>query len=1187
MEEKQQPAPRTHRGRKILLGIFLAFAGLVVLLFVALKIYLASPYPAAELSRILSASLGTPVVVAGIESSGATIYLKGVRVPNPPAFPAGNLLYADSLAIAPEWRSLFTQKRSFRLIDLNGIRVDALQNSRGDWNFSPIQRRLASQKPSATETAVRHLTLEKGALSINGQVLQDISLELFNFSSKGARDSSVALYFEDPWRNRYDVKGRTRPGPTPAVDVTVNADTVSLASIISSLPPSTRKSVRGGVGKLAVHAALADGVVSCDGRLDFRDLRVFAGGTEIPLAGRLTVAGDYSQKKDEATVRNAVLALEHLGTIRGTGSASDLRHQRRFRAELALDEADLSRLPFLLPQRERARTSVGGKIGCRTVRLAGSATAGLTEASGAVLLRDATLKRDGRTVFSGLGATVELQRADGRIVTTGRAAARAAAGSALVEKLEAQFDATLSPKLKPLAARVSLPVLRFEETDLTGRVAYDASFLAPYTVSADLPSATLVSFNRFLEPYAVKFTGGSGTLSLSGTGRSAADFSATVRCRIAGATGVRGDKAFSLGTGATDSAFRKKGKDVAAAGKIQLSALDVAGKKGDADFSYKLAGNVVTLENGSARFAGSDISFATLVAAVPRKEGNAYAVSVDVKGGGLRQGALELKGCTGSVRGRYVAEAAAAWLEGDASLAAQSLLWHGKSAGAPAARFSLTRGGGKGAVTGTLFGGGVDADVAFQPAVPDEWHFNVKGAGAQLKPLLDFAAPGKVPAVADGTVDVRADGSYSRRAGINCRFQVTGKGIALKGGGGKSVLSGGGVALAGALAGEKLTVTSGELLPGPKASLRFQGEVDKVFSPQRVGRLTFSLPRTAVNDLIGPFMNLMPRLVQESNTDGALAADGTLALRDGKELLEGTIVLDDVRLDDPAQKLQVSGVKGKIPVSLDLAGKEAGKPGAGLSVSRENYPRLLQQLQQPGASASTVTIAKVAYGTLELGAVTMDLQAERGLTEIRSLRTSLYDGLILGKGTVSMKQGGTFRFDLLANGVSLKKLCNAVPNIKGYISGRIDGFLSVTGTGKGLKGLVGYTDLWARSGKGERMVVSKEFLQRLSNQKLSGFFFSSDRPYDKAEIRALLQDGDLTFQVLDIEHTNLFGVRDLSVSIVATQNRIALDHLLASIQQAATRGKAATGPAPTEAPQQAPSAAPPAAAPAEEFKWQD
>src|SRR6185369_4877379 len=193
---------------------------------------------------------------------------------------------------------------------------------------------------------------------------------------------------------------------------------------------------------------------------------------------------------------------------------------------------------------------------------------------------------------------------------------------------------------------------------------------------------------------------------------------------------------------------------------------------------------------------------------------------------------------------------------------------------------------------------------------------------------------------------------------------------------------------------------------------------------------------------------------------------------------------------------------------------------------------------------------------------------------IHSLSASLYQGTLFGKGDVTARQGIHYRGDLLVNDLSLKQLCNAFPKIRGYISGRVDGIASLTGEGTGKAALMGFSELWTREGSGEKMHVSKEFLQRLSGKKLRGFFFRNDRPYDLAEIKATLESGYLTFEALDILHTNLLGVQDLSVTVAPTSNRIALDRLFSAIKQAEASGKAATADkAPTDPPVET------------EFKW--
>jgi len=162
---------------------------------------------------------------------------------------------------------------------------------------------------------------------------------------------------------------------------------------------------------------------------------------------------------------------------------------------------------------------------------------------------------------------------------------------------------------------------------------------------------------------------------------------------------------------------------------------------------------------------------------------------------------------------------------------------------------------------------------------------------------------------------------------------------------------------------------------------------------------------------------------------------------------------------------------------------------------------------------------------------------------------------MMGSGFLLYGNGFQYGADLVVHDVSLRLFCESFPAIKGYITGRVDGVISLLNVKGGIGGLAGYVDLWTRSVKGEKMSVSKDFLQKLAGKKLRGFLFTNDRAYDTGEISAFLRNGFLTFERLDISHTNLLGMKDLSVTVVPVQNRISLDHLLDSIRQAAARGK--------------------------------
>jgi hypothetical protein len=281
-------------------------------------------------------------------------------------------------------------------------------------------------------------------------------------------------------------------------------------------------------------------------------------------------------------------------------------------------------------------------------------------------------------------------------------------------------------------------------------------------------------------------------------------------------------------------------------------------------------------------------------------------------------------------------------------------------------------------------------------------------------------------------------------------------------------------------------------------------------------------------------------------------------------------------LEVPSQKLSIASLNGTIPFALDLSGKGTADAPGKISFSRENYSRLLTLMQKGGKVGQGFTIGRVRFGTTEFASTTLAIKGENGLTEIRSLQSQLFQGALLGLGFVRYRGGMQYGADLLVHDLSLRELCNSYPAINGYMSGRVDGVVSLYGEGKGLNDLKGFVEFWTRNSREEKMLVSKEFLQKLAGKKLKGMFFQNDRTYDRGEIAAYMEGGYLTFKTLDISHTNFLGIRDLSVSVAPVQNKIGLDHLLASIREAASRGKAAAG-----------GGEEPAAPAATEFKWEE
>jgi hypothetical protein len=142
---------------------------------------------------------------------------------------------------------------------------------------------------------------------------------------------------------------------------------------------------------------------------------------------------------------------------------------------------------------------------------------------------------------------------------------------------------------------------------------------------------------------------------------------------------------------------------------------------------------------------------------------------------------------------------------------------------------------------------------------------------------------------------------------------------------------------------------------------------------------------------------------------------------------------------------------------------------------------------------------------------------------------------------------------ILLKSLSLKKLCEGIEPIKGYISGKVDGIAQIKGSGGGISQLIGKADFWTYSTDNEKTEISKEFLHKIGGPSLKTYL--GDRSFDKGIMSLYLQDGFVIFKELEISHKNLIGIKDLSVKVAPFNNKISIDHLMWTIIEAAQRAK--------------------------------
>ena len=1052
--------------KKILLYSIFAFTALALLVPAVIKKYLATPHAASHISRMLSDTLGQPVVIQNIAISDGALQLKGLSLANPDDFPLSKLLSIDSLTIKPMWFKLLSGTRTFEKIAVEGITVDVRRSAAGVWNFNQLQRRLTSSTPSSAELFIRQLAITNGTLQVNDQKIAGLNLNISNLATKGSEKSGFNLEFDDPGQNHYALSGKARLSKDPELEIALSSSSISLKSLSDLLKIKSVYLPEKGTAKLQLSADLRKGKIRSSGEMSFNSAVMPAVGRGDAFSGKLSLSADYDLQKDHLTLENFTLHLNKLLAVRASGSVKELKLARHFVIDVGTDEIDIGKIAPLIPELEHRKIVIGGKLGKSSLHLSGNAVDGITSAKGNLGFSHGLLIQDKRLFFNDLSVTAAVSSTGDYLTVTGKVMQPQSEGGSILETLDVPYKVTLNRHFKTVTARLPALSARAQGISFTGSLSY-----------AD------------------------GTALLE---------NATVKAR---------DLALVLG-------------------------------------------------RLSARIPVKQVLSATV----------RYPVTADFSGCDMRRGAALLKKVSGTIRGAYAYNPSAKWLEGTAKLNVEKVAWQGKETGAAMVHTVFSESGGTADFKAALLGGSVQGDALFNPfALQDKVVFKINAQGIQLAGVNKYAGLKGDTAFSGGTLDALCNGSYSLSTGLFCHIEAQGKNIVVTGTAGKKVLSAGGIKIDADVTGKKLVINEALLTTGKDVAVKASGAIENAFLPERQGRIAFTVPRTSCTAIVDSFLNILPRSLQEATVEGSIAVEGAVNLQEGKILVDGAVSLAHITIDAPTEKIKVSGINGVLPLSLDLAGKAAVKTPSSSSFNRQNYDTLAKQLHQTAEKGDTITISSSSFGGLRVDSVKIRLRAARGVTEIISLDSSLYEGALLGKGFITVQKGILYRGDVLFDNLSLVQICKAFPAITGYLSGKIDGIVSIQGKGKQLSDITGFTEFWARETSAEKMLVSKEFLQRLSGKKLSGFFFSSDRSYDQAGITAALENGFLTFDTLDISHTNFLGVRDLSVSIAPSQNRIALDHLLNSIKEATVRGKGAAGAAGKEVPSDAP--------PATEFKW--
>lgn len=1138
----------------------LGMAGLYGILALASR----SPGVAARLSRYASAQLDHQVTIGGVRFTGGSIRLHDVTLQNHPAFGGGKLATSRSVILTPDWRYLLRGERRIALLAVDHLHITIDKDRTGTWNFQRLAGVL-SRGGGGAELSVRQLRLRHVTLRVQGVSLENLDLDVHDLSTRGTERGRIVVAGTDGGGNPFRLEGSGNLGAPAGGELVVSARNLSPMRLLGR-----RRIKHVDLGQAAVtlqaRVVAARDVVTVAGTADVRGLGVSLGGTTVPVTIGVAAAGRYLRGADAAFVDSCTIEVGGRARLHLRAAVREVRSRRAFTATLRADPAEIAPLYRLLPPELRRELEVRGRVQRAQVEIAGDAAGGVTIGTGTLVVAGGAVMQAGMAVARDLSLTAQLHRTGEGWQVRGNATT--GTGDALLQRLHSPFAVTFSPRFAPVRAAAAPLAAEVLGVPVSGSVIYRRG-VKPLRVRLATAAVSLADLRH---PWwrRLGVTAGRGRLALEATGEPA-QFTGTASLAVTGLEATVAGKAMAAATGRIEGTFARSGGSTSVRGEAACLGARLAGREGTFSFAYRLDGDTLRLTDLQAALGEGHVAIAAVQGNLPlarRKDGvTRTPVRLRVEGLSARRGPLAIQGMAGRVDAEFVVAGAKRWLQGDGQLAADLLLG-GTEPGPVRARLQFDRGGMAANLAGSVAGGELAGAARVDPfASSPEPAFTLVLSGLHAERLPPLAKGTASYRATGGVLAARLSGEYRGGSGLRGQLEVTGDRLEVTGKQGRKLLTAGALRAVGDLGDDLLRVTEFTATVGAGAVLRGSGTVAHPLAASRSGHLSFAMPPTALEGVLTTFINVLPRALQEGTASGSIGAVGDVVIAPGRVVLQGRLSLAGAGLEIPSQRLTISGITGTVPVSLDTAAtvRYPKRP----ELHRETFASRFASLAMPAAAAERCTIERIRFGAVELGKTSLALRAGAGLTEVVALRSHLFRGTLAGEGYFSYGRNMGYGGNLMVGDLSLTALCNAYPPLKGYLSGKVDGFLSLSGSDTGMTGVNGFVHVWAHGGRDERMQVSREFLQKLAGKKLKGIFFSTDRPYDRGEIKGYLEQGYLTFHTLDISNTNMFGIRDLSVTVAPVQNRIALEHLIAAIGEAATRGttagpEAATPPVETE-----------------------
>lgn len=336
--------------------------------------------------------------------------------------------------------------------------------------------------------------------------------------------------------------------------------------------------------------------------------------------------------------------------------------------------------------------------------------------------------------------------------------------------------------------------------------------------------------------------------------------------------------------------------------------------------------------------------------------------------------------------------------------------------------------------------------------------------------------------------------------------------------------------------------------------LGFSGSVKGFLEKERSAEIKTTLPDIKVTAIRDSLWDIFPDRLLYAGLDGYISSDISIDYSNSGLKVSGELRLKNFILEGEYGEYSAGPINGIIPISYDKAinDQKAIKIPLFERSAFNNQDNLFSQ-ETLLDGFSRITIGSLSYGFRLIDNINIWINQKGSVLNIGRFSGNIFGGRLYGSAVINMSDELDYRAGFILKGLSLRKLCEGIEPIKGYISGKVDGIVNLKGSGTGISHLIGKADFWTYSDRNEKTEISRKFLLKIAGPSLKTYL--GDRRFDKGIMSLYLQDGFVIFKELEISNRNFLGITDLSVKVAPFNNRIAIDHLMWTITEAAQRAK--------------------------------